>query len=181
VEVVITLILAAGAIALVVWYFSDPERRRRVTVAIQAQVDQAKAAQEAARQEAARFAKEAGKRVHASAATTWAIYENKLALMSGRKPLRAIDLTEIQSVSTDDDVRSRFTATRILTLGVFALAAKKHEGNHYVFVETSDDVVTIEFEAKKKRDAILFTNALKGAVKRATGREVTAIKSPDDD
>jgi len=45
-----------------------------------------------------------------------------------------------------DNVNSRITATRLLTLGVFALAAKKKTGESYAFFTLSDgSPVVIEF------------------------------------
>jgi len=45
-----------------------------------------------------------------------------------------------------DNVNSRITATRLLTLGVFALAAKKKTGESYAFITLEDgSPVVIEF------------------------------------
>jgi len=45
-----------------------------------------------------------------------------------------------------DNVSSRITSTRLLTLGVFALAAKKKTGESYAFFTLNDDtLIVIEF------------------------------------
>jgi len=65
------------------------------------------------------------------------------------------------SVQTEGEIRERFTATRILALGVFALAFKKKTSDKDVFVviEHPDYVITSHVPSKKEQDARAFARA----------------------
>lgn len=65
------------------------------------------------------------------------------------------------SVETEGDIRDRFTATRILALGVFALAFKKKTSDKdvYVIIEHTDYVITSHVPSKKEADARAFVRA----------------------
>lgn len=58
------------------------------------------------------------------------------------------------SVETEGEITSRFTATRILAVGVFALAFKKKKDKREVFmvVESGDTVIVSDPISPKKRD-----------------------------
>lgn len=62
------------------------------------------------------------------------------------------------SVQTEGEIRDRFTATRILMLGVFALAFKKKTSDKDVFVviEGPGYVITSHVPNKKESDARQF-------------------------
>jgi pectate lyase len=71
-------------------------------------------------------------------------------------------------VETAADVRRRITATRVLTIGVFALAAKKQVGNVYLTVEHPDYGFVVEIPVKKETQAREFAAKINNAAKRAT-------------
>jgi len=62
------------------------------------------------------------------------------------------------AVQTEGEIRERFTATRILTLGVFALAFKKKTSDKDVFLVIEGDgfVLTEHVKNKKESDARQF-------------------------
>jgi predicted nucleic acid-binding Zn-ribbon protein len=56
------------------------------------------------------------------------------------------------SVATEGEIRSRFTATRILTLGVFALAFKKKTSDKDLFLTVDGDGFTFVSGPLKKNE-----------------------------
>ena len=64
-------------------------------------------------------------------------------------------------VETEGEIRDRFTATRILAIGIFALAFKKKTSDKDVFVviEHPDYVITSHVPSKKEQDARAFARA----------------------
>ncbi|SFO58028.1 hypothetical protein SAMN05660359_04478 [Geodermatophilus obscurus] len=69
--------------------------------------------------------------------------------------------------SVDAQVSSRITATRLVTIGVFALAAKKKTGAVYLSIENPDVASVIECSqednTKAREFAVKITNAGKAA------------------
>jgi hypothetical protein len=65
------------------------------------------------------------------------------------------------SVQTEGEIRDRFTATRILAIGIFALAFKKKTSDKDVFVviEHPEYVITSHVPSKKEADARAFARA----------------------
>ena len=70
-------------------------------------------------------------------------------------------------VETAADVRRRITATRVLAIGIFALAAKKQTGNVYLTVEHPDYGFVVEIPVKKETQAREFAAKINNAAKRA--------------
>ena len=67
------------------------------------------------------------------------------------EPIQRIPLTEVVSVEVEDGeaMQARVTATRLVTLGIFALAAKKKiGGDKWLMVETRQALLTLHFERK---------------------------------
>jgi len=69
-------------------------------------------------------------------------------------------------VETAADARRRVTATRVLALGVFALAAKKQTGNVYLTVQHPDFEFVVEVPVKKETKAREFAAKINNAAKR---------------
>ena len=70
-------------------------------------------------------------------------------------------------VESGEELQSRVTATRLLTMGVFAFAAKKKTGGEkFVTVEGSDFLWSVEVDRKKANDATRFAMAVNSHVKK---------------
>lgn len=70
------------------------------------------------------------------------------------------------SVESGSELQSRFTATRILLLGVFVLAFKKKKGGEkYLVIEGEDFVWTVEVDRKHINKAMKFAGRVNDAVK----------------
>lgn len=64
------------------------------------------------------------------------------------------------TLETGEEMTSRITATRVLLIGVFALAAPKKEGgNLYLTITNGDDVLVEEVKRKKGVEARNFIAA----------------------
>ena len=71
-------------------------------------------------------------------------------------------------VETGDELQSRVTVTRVLLIGIFALAAKKKSGGEkYLTVEGDDFVWAMEVPRKNAKDAIKFAARVDNAVRQA--------------
>ena len=70
-------------------------------------------------------------------------------------------------VETGTDARRRITASRVLTIGLFALAAKKQTGHVYLTVEHPDYEFMVEIPAKKETKAREFAAKINNAAKQA--------------
>jgi len=70
-------------------------------------------------------------------------------------------------VETAADARRRITATRVLAIGIFALAAKKQAGHVYLTVEHPDYAFAVEIPVKKEAEARAFAAKINNAAKRA--------------
>ncbi|NMM16642.1 MAG: hypothetical protein HHJ11_18815 [Phycicoccus sp.] len=64
------------------------------------------------------------------------------------------------------DVAKRVTATRLLALGVFALAVKKQQGHVFLTLEGPELDIAVEVLAKKEGDARKFAAKVNAAGKR---------------
>jgi len=69
-------------------------------------------------------------------------------------------------VETASDVRRRVTATRVLAIGIFALAAKKKSGHVYLTVEHPDYAFMVEVPVKKETKAREFATKINNAAKK---------------
>ena len=71
-----------------------------------------------------------------------------------KRPVAEVTAATLESGAT---VGKRITATRLVTLGVFALAAKKQTGKLYLTIEGGDDwVELVEVPPKQERKAREF-------------------------
>jgi hypothetical protein len=73
----------------------------------------------------------------------------------------------IARVENAADARRRVTATRLLTIGVFAFAAKKQSGSVYLTVEHPDYQFIVEVPVKKETQARQFAVKINNAAKTA--------------
>lgn len=81
-----------------------------------------------------------------------------------------IPLHTIQAVSIEDgaDLEARITATRLVLIGVFALAFRKRKGGEkYLTIESSDAFTVLEVDRKSIANAQKFAAAVRTSVKGA--------------
>ena len=72
-------------------------------------------------------------------------------------------------------MQARVTATRLVTLGIFALAAKKKiGGDKWLMVETRQALLTLHFERKAVDGLMRFVAHTRAAVKAAQSQPVPA-------
>ena len=69
-------------------------------------------------------------------------------------------------VEAASDIKNRVTATRLVALGVFAFAAKKHSGHVYLTVEGDGFEFVVEVPIKKEADARKFAAKINNASRR---------------
>jgi len=74
----------------------------------------------------------------------------------------------VATVDTGTDVRRRATATRVLAVGIFALAMKKQVGHVYLTVEGDGYAFMVEVPVKLEADARKFAAKVNTAGKRQT-------------
>ena len=72
----------------------------------------------------------------------------------------------VARVDNGADVRRRVTATRVLTVGVFALATKKQVGHLYLTIEGNGFAFMVEVPVKKETKAREFAAKVNNAAKR---------------
>ena len=73
------------------------------------------------------------------------------------------------SVETGEELEKRYTATRILALGVFALAFKKKtKGTFFLAIEGESFTWLEEIPYKEKAKAMKFANEVRAAAKKAS-------------
>lgn len=90
--------------------------------------------------------------------------EHKVGLSSTELPLAEITSVTLES---GEELSSRITATRLVALGVFALAAKKKTGGEkYVTIETGTNLVSVKVGRKDVNRATEFVHALELARKQ---------------
>ena len=75
-------------------------------------------------------------------------------------------------VETAADARRRITATRVLAIGVFALAVKKQAGNVYLTVEHPDYGFVVEIPVKKETKAREFAAKINNAAKASRSEQI---------
>lgn len=89
---------------------------------------------------------------------------------SGFGGKESLPLSEVVDVSLDDGtaLESRFTATRLVLVGVFALAWKKKKGGEkWIAVVGGDSYWLVEVKRKKIKAAMKFVAELKNAIAQA--------------
>lgn len=86
------------------------------------------------------------------------------------EPIQRIPLTDVISVEVEDGeaMQARVTATRLVTLGVLAFAAKKRSGgDKWLMIETRSALLTLHFERKTVDGLMRFVAHTRAAVKAA--------------
>lgn len=84
--------------------------------------------------------------------------------------IQRIPLTDVVSIEVEDGeaAQARVTATRLVTLGIFALAAKKKSGgDKWLMIETRSALLTLHFERKAVDGLMRFVAHTRAAVKAA--------------
>lgn len=100
---------------------------------------------------------------------TLTLYPNRVKHRVGLMAPTEIPLTEITSVTLEsgEELSSRITMTRLVTIGVFALAAKKKTGGEkYLTIETSSNLISVKVGRKQVNQATEFVHALELARKQ---------------
>lgn len=86
------------------------------------------------------------------------------------EPIQRIPLTDVVSVEVEDGeaMQARVTATRLVTLGILAFAAKKKSGgDKWLMIETRSALLTLHFERKYVDGLMRFVAHTRAAVKAA--------------
>lgn len=84
--------------------------------------------------------------------------------------IQRIPLTDVVSVEVEDGeaMQARVTATRLVTLGILAFAAKKRSGgDKWLMIETRQALLTLHFEHKAVDGLMRFVAHTRAAVKAA--------------
>lgn len=84
--------------------------------------------------------------------------------------IQRIPLTDVVSVEVEDGeaMQARVTATRLVTLGILAFAAKKRSGgDKWLMIETRSALLTLHFERKTVDGLMRFVAHTRAAVKAA--------------
>ena len=84
------------------------------------------------------------------------------------EPIQRIPLTDVVSIEVEDGeaAQARVTATRLVALGIFALAAKKKSGgDKWLMIETRRALLTLHFERKYVDGLMRFVAHTRAAVK----------------
>lgn len=93
------------------------------------------------------------------------------------EPIQRIPLTDVVSVEVEDGeaAQARVTATRLVTLGIFAFAAKKKSGgDKWLMIETKRALLTLHFERKAVDGLMRFVAHTRAAVKAAQSQPAPA-------
>lgn len=91
--------------------------------------------------------------------------------------IQRIPLTDVVSVEVEDGeaMQARVTATRLVTLGILAFAAKKRSGgDKWLMIETKRALLTLHFERKAVDGLMRFVAHTRAAVKAAQSQPVPA-------
>lgn len=93
------------------------------------------------------------------------------------EPIQRIPLTDVVSVEVEDGeaAQSRVTATRLVTLGILAFAAKKRSGgDKWLMIETKRALLTLHFERKAVDGLMRFVAHTRAAVKAVQAQSAPA-------
>lgn len=93
------------------------------------------------------------------------------------EPIQRIPLTDVVSIEVEDGeaMQARVTATRLVTLGILAFAAKKRSGgDKWLMIETKRALLTLHFERKAVDGLMRFVAHTRAAVKAAQSHPVPA-------
>lgn len=91
--------------------------------------------------------------------------------------IQRIPLTDVVSVEVEDGeaMQARVTATRLVTLGILAFAAKKRSGgDKWLMIETRQALLTLHFERKAVDGLMRFVAHTRAAVKAAQSQPAPA-------
>lgn len=91
--------------------------------------------------------------------------------------IQRIPLTDVVSIEVEDGeaMQARVTATRLVTLGILAFAAKKRSGgDKWLMIETKRALLTLHFERKAVDGLMRFVAHTRAAVKAAQSQPVPA-------
>lgn len=91
--------------------------------------------------------------------------------------IQRVPLTDVVSVEVEDGeaMQARVTATRLVTLGILAFAAKKRSGgDKWLMIETRQALLTLHFERKAVDGLMRFVAHTRAAVKAAQSQPAPA-------
>lgn len=91
--------------------------------------------------------------------------------------IQRIPLTDVVSVEVEDGevAQARVTATRLVTLGIFAFAVKKKSGgDKWLMIETRSALLTLHFDRKAVDGLMRFVAHTRAAVKAAQSQPAPA-------
>lgn len=94
------------------------------------------------------------------------------------EPIQRIPLTDVVSVEVEDGeaAQAHVTATRLVALGIFALAAKKKSGgDKWLMIETRSALLTLHFERKTVDGLMRFVAHTRAAVKAAQSQPAPVL------
>ena len=94
------------------------------------------------------------------------------------EPIQRIPLTDVVSVEVEDGeaMQARVTATRLVTLGILAFAAKKRSGgDKWLMIETRSALLTLHFERKAVDGLMRFVAHTRAAVKAAQSQPTPVL------
>lgn len=100
---------------------------------------------------------------------TLQLYPDGIDHLAGLKKA-TIPLNTIQSITIEDgaDLEARITATRLVLIGVFALAFRKRKGGEkYLTIESDDAFTVVQVDRKSIPQAQKFAAAARTAMKSA--------------
>lgn len=93
------------------------------------------------------------------------------------EPIQRIPLTDVVSIEVEDGeaMQARVTATRLVTLGILAFAAKKKSGgDKWLMIETRRALLTLHFDRKAVDGLMRFVAHTRAAVKAAQSQPAPA-------
>lgn len=100
---------------------------------------------------------------------TLQLYPDGVDHLAGLKKA-TIPMATIQSVAIEEgaDLEARITATRLVLIGVFALAFRKRKGGEkYLTIESDDAFTVVQVDRKSIAQAQKFAAAVRTATKQA--------------
>lgn len=99
------------------------------------------------------------------------LYKDKIQRHDRKKERHPLDGVTA-TVEDGAALEKRVTATRLIALGIFSLAAKKKSGGEsFLTIEGPDFFWTIEVDRKKKNNAIKFAAAVNNQVKKHSAND----------
>lgn len=90
------------------------------------------------------------------------LLDDRIKMDNERQPLDDVEIR----LETGDEVKSRFTVTRIVLFGPFAALAPKKSKTQYLTIEGPDFFWSAEVRSKEYKEAQRFVAAVKNQVKK---------------